>query len=71
MFKHDNGVFFGLEISTLSLLSCRSTVRYENTLFRPQRWTYFYANVCTNSVQDVVATTAIHRPSTPSPPILI
>lgn len=71
MLKHDNGVFFGLEISTLSLLSGRSTARYANTLFQPQRWTYFYANVCTNSVQDTAATAAIHHPSTPSPPILI
>ena len=33
MLKHDNGVFFGLKISTLSLLSGRSTARYANTLF--------------------------------------
>ena len=33
MLKHHNGVFFGLEISTLSLLSGRSTARYTNTLF--------------------------------------
>ena len=38
MLKHDNGVSFGLEISTLSLLSGRSTARYANTLFSLCVW---------------------------------
>ena len=33
MFKDDNGVFFGLEISTLSLLSGRSTAGSETGVF--------------------------------------
>lgn len=33
MLKHDNGVFFGLEISTLSLLSGRSTAGSETGVF--------------------------------------
>ena len=33
MVKHENGVFFDLEISTLSRLSYRSTAEAENRVF--------------------------------------
>ena len=33
MLKHENGVFFGLEISTFSRLSYRSTAGLENGVF--------------------------------------